>query len=203
MLDSATCAVCFLLCCCAVGGVGVLPEADECRDLIPVGCVGDHAVHLGALQWVGQQVAGDSEPLGALTDVCPVVCHHEGMEVTLHLMHAADGLFGHGDAGHVIHCEDLKQLEVIRARGLVLQCSLHGACLSLIGQTDLDLHHASRVFKVLATSSDDVDAAWFVCSLVSLGHESEVGWLVADVLIIGDGGQTHLSPGTVPQPSRW
>ena len=200
MLDSAaTCSVLALLCCGALGGVGVMPEALEASDLIPCGCISNHLHQFGALVWIGQQVTGDSEPLCALTDVCPVVCHHDGMEITLHLMHTADGVLRHGDAGHVIHSEGCQQGQVIRARGLVLHGTLKGATLALICQTDLDLHHACCCLEVWAVGGDDVDAAWFVLSLVTLGH----GWFSADVLIIEDGGQTHLSPGTVPQPSRW
>ena len=99
-------------------------------------------------------------------------------------MDAADGVLRHGDAGVLIHCKGADDLQVIRARGLVIQGTFLGALASLVCQTDLDLHHASRLLKVRAAGSDDVDAAWAVVFLTSLGH---LWGRLVDVYSIGDG----------------
>ena len=97
-------------------------------------------------------------------------------------MDAADGVLRDGDAGVLVYSEGADDLQVVRARGLVIQSTLLSALASLVCQTDLDLHHASRLFKVRAAGSDDVDTAWAVVFLASLGHcWVEVVWLMSIV----------------------
>ena len=147
-----------------------MSQALEACHLIPCRCIVDDLGEFRALVWIGQDVGGNSEPLGALPDVCPVVCHHECMQVTLHLMNATDRVLWHGNGSHVIHSKVCHQLQVIGAGCLMLKGTFHGALLTLVCQTDLDLDHVGCCLKVLTASSDDVDATGFVDSLVTL-HE--------------------------------